>query len=39
MGMARPVHVLRRGSDVTDLVNLSIIAAADAQECARAPQA
>jgi malate dehydrogenase (oxaloacetate-decarboxylating)(NADP+) len=39
VGMARPVHVLQRGSDVTDIVNLSIIAAVDAQERARAPQA
>jgi len=39
VGMARPVHVLRRGSDVNDIVNLSIIAAVDAQERARAPQA
>ena len=38
VGMARPVHVLQRGSDVTDIVNLSIIAAVDAQERARAPQ-
>jgi malate dehydrogenase (oxaloacetate-decarboxylating)(NADP+) len=39
VGMARPVHVLQRGSDVNDIVNLSIIAAVDAQERARAPQA
>jgi malate dehydrogenase (oxaloacetate-decarboxylating)(NADP+) len=39
VGMARPVHVLQRGSDVTDIVNLSIIAAVDAQERSRAPQA
>ncbi len=37
VGMARPVHVLQRGSDVNDIVNLSIIAAVDAQERARAP--
>jgi malate dehydrogenase (oxaloacetate-decarboxylating)(NADP+) len=39
VGMSRPVHVLQRGSDVNDIVNLSIIAAVDAQERARAPQA
>ena len=37
VGMARPVHVLQRGADVNDIVNLSIIAAVDAQEHARAP--
>jgi phosphotransacetylase len=37
--MARPVHVLRPGSDVTDIVTLSIIAAVDTQERTRAPQA
>jgi len=36
VGMARPVHVLQRGSDVSTIVNLSIIAAVDAQERARA---
>jgi len=30
---------LQRGSEVTDIVNLSIIAAVDAQERSRAPQA
>jgi len=36
VGMAQPVHVLQRGSDVSTIVNLSIIAAVDAQERARA---
>lgn len=37
--MPRPVHDLQGGSDVTAIVNLSIIAAADAPERARVPQA
>ena len=32
VGMAKPVHVLQRGSDVNDIVNMAIIAAVDAQE-------
>jgi malate dehydrogenase (oxaloacetate-decarboxylating)(NADP+) len=36
VGMARPVHLLQRGSEVNDIVNLAIIAAVDAQERARA---
>ena len=32
VGMAQPVHVLQRGSDVSDIVNLAVIAAVDAQE-------
>ena len=32
VGMARPVHILQRGSDVNDIVNMAIIAAVDAQE-------
>ncbi len=35
VGMAMPVHVLQRGSDVSDIVNMSVIAAVDAQERAR----
>ncbi|HEX5005220.1 MAG TPA: NADP-dependent malic enzyme [Gemmatimonadales bacterium] len=35
VGMAAPVHVLQRGSDVDAIVNLSVIAAVDAQERAR----
>jgi len=36
VGMAAPVHVLQRGSDVDAIVNLAVIAAVDAQERARA---
>jgi malate dehydrogenase (oxaloacetate-decarboxylating)(NADP+) len=32
MGMARPVHVLSRGAEVNDIVNISAIAVVDAQE-------
>ena len=32
VGMAQPVHVLQRGSDVNDIVNMAVIAAVDAQE-------
>lgn len=32
VGMAKPVHVLQRASDVNDIVNLAVIAAVDAQE-------
>jgi malate dehydrogenase (oxaloacetate-decarboxylating)(NADP+) len=39
VGMDRPVHVLQRGSDVNEIVNLSIIAAVDAQERGRPPRA
>jgi malate dehydrogenase (oxaloacetate-decarboxylating)(NADP+) len=31
MGMARPVHVLSRGAEVTDIVNIAAIAVVDAQ--------
>jgi len=32
MGMNRPVHVLQRGVEVTDIVNMAAIAVVDAQE-------
>src|SRR5690348_10934413 len=32
VGMAKPVHVLQRGAEVNDIVNMAIIAAVDAQE-------
>ena len=32
VGMAGPVHVLQRGSEVNDIVNMAVIAAVDAQE-------
>jgi malate dehydrogenase (oxaloacetate-decarboxylating)(NADP+) len=34
-GMARPVHVLMRGADVTDIVNVAAIAVIDAQDAAQ----
>jgi malate dehydrogenase (oxaloacetate-decarboxylating)(NADP+) len=34
MGMARPVHVLSRGGDVPDIVNVAAIAVVDAQNVA-----
>ena len=39
VGMAQPVHVLQRGSEVNDIVNMAIIAAVDAQEHGRRPRA
>src|SRR5712691_2578637 len=39
VGMAQPVHVLQRGSDVNDIVNMSVIAAVDAQEHGRRARA
>ncbi|HEU5299438.1 MAG TPA: NADP-dependent malic enzyme [bacterium] len=35
MGMARPVHVLSRGAEVADIVNIAAIAVVDAQEATR----
>ena len=32
MGMSRPVHVLQRGAEVNDIVNVAAIAVVDAQE-------
>ena len=32
MGMAKPVHVLQRGAEVTDIVNMAAICAVDAIE-------
>ncbi|MGD0484998.1 MAG: phosphate acyltransferase, partial [Gemmatimonadales bacterium] len=34
VGMAKPVHILQRDTDVEDVVNMAVIAAVDAQECA-----
>jgi malate dehydrogenase (oxaloacetate-decarboxylating)(NADP+) len=39
VGMSRPVHVLQRGSEVPDIVNMAVIAAVDALEHARKPSA
>jgi malate dehydrogenase (oxaloacetate-decarboxylating)(NADP+) len=35
VGMAQPVHILQRGSDVNDIVNMAVIAGVDAQEHGR----
>jgi malate dehydrogenase (oxaloacetate-decarboxylating)(NADP+) len=35
VGMARPVHVLQRGCEVNEIVNMSAIAVVDAQEIQR----
>ena len=32
VGMRRPVHVLERGADVQDIVNMATVAVVDAQE-------
>jgi malate dehydrogenase (oxaloacetate-decarboxylating)(NADP+) len=32
VGMAKPVHILQRDTDVADVVNMAVIAAVDAQE-------
>ena len=38
MGLSRPVHVLQRGAEVKDIVNVAAIAVVDAQDAlARAP--
>jgi malate dehydrogenase (oxaloacetate-decarboxylating)(NADP+) len=34
-GMAKPVHVLSRGADVTDIANMAAIAVIDAQDAAQ----
>jgi malate dehydrogenase (oxaloacetate-decarboxylating)(NADP+) len=39
VGMAQPVHILQRGSDVNDIVNMAVIAAVDAQEHGPRPRA
>jgi malate dehydrogenase (oxaloacetate-decarboxylating)(NADP+) len=39
VGMDRPVHVLQRGSEVPDIVNIAVIAAVDALEHPRNPPA
>ncbi len=38
MGLSRPVHVLQRGCEVTDIVNMAAIAVVDAQECVGGPR-
>ncbi len=39
VGMERPVHVLQRGSEVPEIVNMAVIAAVDALEHRRSPSA
>ena len=39
VGMRRPVHVLERGADVQDIVNMAAVAVVDAQERARTSSA
>src|SRR2546427_470455 len=39
VGMAQPVHILQRGAEVNDIVNMAVIAAVDAQEHGRRPPA
>jgi malate dehydrogenase (oxaloacetate-decarboxylating)(NADP+) len=34
MGLAKPVHVLQRGAEVSDIVNMASIAVVDAQRAA-----
>ena len=36
MGMNKPVHILQRGDDVMDIVNMAAIAVVDAQNCSQA---
>ena len=36
-GMAKPVHVLSRGAEVTDIANIAAIAVIDAQDAAQPP--
>ena len=38
VGMRHPVHVLERGADVQDIVNMAAVAVVDAQERSRAPE-
>lgn len=35
MGMGKPIHVLQRGCDVTDIVNMAAIAVVEANELAK----
>ena len=35
MGMKKPVHVLQRGDDVADIVNMAAVAVVDAQEASK----
>jgi len=35
MGMGKPIHVLQRGCDVNDIVNMAAIAVVEANEMAK----
>jgi malate dehydrogenase (oxaloacetate-decarboxylating)(NADP+) len=35
MGLSKPVHVLQRGAEVNEIVNVAAIAVVDAQEAER----
>jgi malate dehydrogenase (oxaloacetate-decarboxylating)(NADP+) len=35
MGLSKPVHVLQRGAEVNEIVNVAAIAVVDAQETER----
>ena len=37
MGMSKPVHVLQRGAEVEEIVNIAAIAVVDAQETESRP--
>ena len=38
MGLAKPVHILQRGAEVNDIVNVTSIAVVDAQELKPSPK-
>lgn len=38
MGLSKPVHVLQRGDEVSDIVNMTAIAVVDAQDAATGPR-
>ena len=38
MGMSKPVHLLARGAEVEEIVNVTAIAVVDAQETGAAPE-
>ena len=35
MGTSKPVHVLQRGAEVNDIVNVAAVAVVDAQQASR----
>jgi malate dehydrogenase (oxaloacetate-decarboxylating)(NADP+) len=38
MGMSKPVHLLSRGAEVEEIVNVTAIAVVDAQETTTVPE-